>query len=112
MKFKGLLLIYLLLPGCALLGAEPWVDTRDVWLRSDIEILSDIGVIKVPITTYPLMWAGIIKDIDNVDLLIKKYKQILVDDVTYQALRSLGKTGDSFNEVISHLLEEAKNCKQ
>jgi len=49
-------------------SAEPWINTENLSLRSDIEILSDIGVIRVPITTYPLMWAGIIKDIDNTDI--------------------------------------------
>ena len=48
-------------------SAAPWIDTNDEYLRSDIEILSDIGIIEVPITTYPLPWSGIIKDIDNVD---------------------------------------------
>lgn len=50
------------------LKSEPWIKTTDLQLRSDIELLSDIGVIKVPITTYPLMWAGIIKDIDNTNI--------------------------------------------
>lgn len=46
-------------------SAEPWLDSRDVWLRADIEALSDIGIITVPITTYPIMWSGIVKDFDN-----------------------------------------------
>ena len=48
--------------------AEPWIDTRDAWLRADIEMLADIGIISVPITTYPLIWSGIIKDIDNTSI--------------------------------------------
>lgn len=47
---------------------EPWIDTRDAHLRADIEMLADIGVVKVPISTYPLAWAGIIKNIDQVDI--------------------------------------------
>ena len=49
------------------LFAEPWVDTRDALLRADIELLSDIGLINQPMTTYPMMWSGIIKDIDNLE---------------------------------------------
>ncbi len=67
-KFKGLLTICLLLPAASWLRAEPWIDTRDAWIRADIEMLSDAGIIKVPITTYPLMWSGIIRDIDNTDI--------------------------------------------
>jgi len=45
------------------------------------------------------------KDIDNLYVLIKKkYKQILVEESTYQALQNLGKTGQSFNDVISKLV--------
>ncbi len=49
-------------------NAEPWIDTRDAWLRADIEYLSDIGVIKVPITTWPLMWAPILNDLNQADI--------------------------------------------
>lgn len=45
--------------------AEPWLDTRDVWLRADIEQLASEGVIKAPITTWPLPWASIIKDLEE-----------------------------------------------
>ncbi len=50
------------------LNAEPWIDIRDVWLRADIEALSDVGIIKVPVNTYPLMWSGIIRDIDSLSI--------------------------------------------
>ena len=43
--------------------AEPWLDTRDAWLRADIERLSQAGIIKVPINTWPLMWASIMNDL-------------------------------------------------
>jgi len=58
--------------------AEPWINTSDLQLRSDIETLSDVGVIKVPITTYPLMWAGIIKNIDETDIQLvpSEYKEV------------------------------------
>ena len=50
------------------LCAEPWIDSRDIWMRADIELLSDAGIIKVPVSTYPLMWSGIIEDIDHSDI--------------------------------------------
>ncbi len=54
--------------GFNFLLAAPWISTSDLYLRADIETLADIGIIKVPITTYPLMWSGIIKDLDQADL--------------------------------------------
>jgi len=48
--------------------AEPFIKTDDVWLRSDIETLANIGVIKSPVTTYPLTWGPILKDLSQVKL--------------------------------------------
>ena len=53
---------------CSYISAEPWINTSDIQLRSDIETLADIGIIKVPVTSYPLMWAGIIRDIDSTNI--------------------------------------------
>ncbi len=39
--------------------AEPWVDTSNVFLRADIQLLADKGHINIPLTTYPLMWADV-----------------------------------------------------
>ena len=50
-----------------LANAEPWLDTRDSGLRMDIERLSNAGVIKVPINTRPLMWSGILNDLEASD---------------------------------------------
>lgn len=35
----------------------------------------------------------------------KSYKQILIDNDNYVALKEMGKTGDSFNSVISKLVK-------
>ncbi|QDF65636.1 capsule assembly Wzi family protein [Shewanella sp. SNU WT4] len=48
----------ILFSSCSVVAA-PWVDTSDIYLRSDIQALADAGVITVPVNTYPLMWAGI-----------------------------------------------------
>lgn len=50
------------------LQAQPWIDTRDSWLRSDIETLAAIGVIQTPINTYPLMWSNILNDLNQQSL--------------------------------------------
>ncbi|HKR73018.1 MAG TPA: hypothetical protein VJR94_02785 [Candidatus Nitrosocosmicus sp.] len=38
----------------------------------------------------------------------KRYKQILIDSDNYTALKRLGQTGDSFNSVISKLINNYK----
>lgn len=38
----------------------------------------------------------------------KRYKQVLIDVDNYNALKNLGKAGDSFNDVIRLLLGSSK----
>ncbi len=44
------------------LQAAPWISPNNIWLRANIEYLSDRGIIKTPITTWPIMWSSIRKD--------------------------------------------------
>ncbi len=54
--------------------AQPWLDMRDKDLRLDIERLADAGVVKVPINTWPLMWVGILDDLQSFD--VKRQPQL------------------------------------
>ncbi len=57
-------LITILILSASISKAEPWIDTRDAWLRADIELLASEGIIKTPTTTWPLPWAPIVKDLE------------------------------------------------
>ena len=48
--------------------AGPFVPSGDIGLRHDIQRLSDHGVIRSTITTWPMAWAPILRDIDNADV--------------------------------------------
>lgn len=65
MKIK--LLSALLLLSSSSLQAAWWVEPNDLALRADIQLLSDTGIILQPITTYPLMWAGLKQDMDKAE---------------------------------------------
>jgi len=45
--------------------AEPWIDTSDIYLKANIQLLADAGFITTPTTTYPLMWHDINRDIKS-----------------------------------------------
>ena len=62
---KKLMLVLLLTAGPSV--SEPWLDTRDAGLRADIERLSAAGAVTVPINTWPLMWSGILNDLEAFD---------------------------------------------
>ena len=47
--------------------AEPWIDTSDIYLKANIQLLADTGHIITPVTTYPLMWHDIIRDLKNIN---------------------------------------------
>jgi hypothetical protein len=47
--------------------AEPWIDTSNLALRTEIQYLADHGLIKAPVNTWPLMWAAIEGDLRAID---------------------------------------------
>jgi len=47
--------------------AAPWIDSGDVTLRHHLLILADAGIVTVPINTWPLMWSGIRRNLENAD---------------------------------------------
>jgi hypothetical protein len=59
-----------LMLGATLLGvpwrfavADPWLAPGNEALRSDIQLLADAGIIRGPITTWPLSWPDISRDV-------------------------------------------------
>lgn len=63
--FSSVLLSSLLLAMPA--SASWWIEPDDLALRYDIQLLADAGLIKQPVNTFPLMWRGIIDDLQQVD---------------------------------------------
>ena len=65
MSLRASILAVLL--GTAFVGAqvhsEPWLDPGNSGIRSDLHTLADAGVITAPITTWPIPWADIARDI-------------------------------------------------
>ena len=53
---------------CVLVGsvaahAEPWLAPGDEGLRSDIELLADAGILRGPVTTWPMSWPDVARDV-------------------------------------------------
>ncbi|MEW6998882.1 capsule assembly Wzi family protein [Colwelliaceae bacterium BS250] len=71
---KNTVKIYILLTlsiFSSLASAEPWVDTSNIFLRADLQLMADKGHLNIPLTTYPLMWADVsrgLKGINNASL--------------------------------------------
>ena len=45
--------------------AGPFVPPGDAWLRADIALLADYGVLEGPVTTWPLAWGPLLADLEN-----------------------------------------------
>ncbi|MDH3588094.1 MAG: capsule assembly Wzi family protein [Gammaproteobacteria bacterium] len=45
------------------IAATPWIDPGDLALRNDIQLLADAGVIRGPITTWPLSWGDLLTNL-------------------------------------------------
>src|SRR6056297_1674851 len=43
--------------------ADPWARPGDLALRHDIQLLADAGIIKSPVTTWPIPWGTLAADL-------------------------------------------------
>jgi hypothetical protein len=48
--------------------ADPWLQPGNASLRHDIELLADAEIIKSPITTWPMSWPNIARDVMRKDI--------------------------------------------
>lgn len=74
--------------------AAPWINPDDIYLRADIQVLADKGIIKAPINHWPLMWADVAPD------LIEMNQSQLTRDVQ-----------DSYARVMFHYRQAKSNKK-
>jgi hypothetical protein len=44
-------------------SADPWLAPGDEAVRSDIELLADAGIVRGPVTTWPISWPDIARDV-------------------------------------------------
>jgi hypothetical protein len=61
--------------------AEPWLAPGNIALRSDIGILADRGIVNSPITTWPVSWPDVARDV----LAVEPTREL--DAVTNAALQ-------------------------
>ena len=48
-------------------GANPFIPAGDLSLRHDIQLLADAGIVRSPVTSWPLAWAPLVADLAAVD---------------------------------------------
>lgn len=44
-------------------AADPWAGPGDTRLRSDLQLLADAGLIRAPLTTWPVSWGEVARDL-------------------------------------------------
>ena len=66
--------------------ANPWLTPGDEGLRSDIQLLADAGILRGPVTTWPMSWPDIARDALAAD-------DAGLDEATARALRRVKRLG-------------------
>src|SRR5580765_7867778 len=65
-RFGTALLVVLLWAGAS--RAEPWLAPGDLALRNDVQLLTDVGVLTGPASTWPLSWGDIAFGLSRADV--------------------------------------------
>ena len=62
-RFLVLLLLSGLLVPLHVASADPWVLPGDARLRHDLQLLSDAGLVKAPLSSWPVSWGEVSRDV-------------------------------------------------
>jgi hypothetical protein len=71
---------------------DPWLQPGDGQLRHDLQLLSDAGIVHAPLTTWPVSWAEISRDLSG----INTGKLPLHIAAAYERARQAAKRRDSY----------------
>jgi len=63
-----LLTVFCLLSTANVVFAAPFAEVGDASLRHDIQLLSDYGIIKAPVSAWPIAWNSLSTNIANADI--------------------------------------------
>lgn len=56
-------------------NAGPFIESGDIQLRSDLQVLNDSGVINIPMSTWPLAWDDVINALQSADKIKLTHQQ-------------------------------------
>ena len=63
MKLTATITVCVFLLAAAQASADPWIAPGDARLRHDLVLLADAGIVKAPLTAWPVSWAEVARDV-------------------------------------------------
>ena len=86
---KSFFLVFLFYQPIDNLEAKPWMNPDDVLVKHDLQILSDSGLLDIPINTWPISWGDVAYNlrVDNISelstetlLSLQRIRQRLIEE--------------------------------
>lgn len=66
-RLTALVLMAALSSGNGAHAAHPMAPAGDLSLRQDVQLLADAGVLRMPVTTWPMAWAPVLADLARIE---------------------------------------------
>lgn len=66
-RFATLIVALFALTGAASVSATPWLDAEELHVRHSLQVLADAGLLRAPVTTFPVMWRPLLADLEALD---------------------------------------------
>lgn len=55
------------LTGPVSVSATPWLDAEELHVRHSLQVLADAGLLRAPVTTFPVLWRPLLADLEALD---------------------------------------------
>ena len=89
--FPVLFLLFAATINSSILTASPWTSTENLRLRMDIQRLNDAGIINIPATTWPILWADVRHGLKGIIRISSKANILQLDPSLQTSLRYVRK---------------------
>ncbi len=53
-------------------AADPWIAPGDARLRHDLQLLSDAGIVRAPLSAWPVSWGEVARDLRAADVTVER----------------------------------------
>ena len=97
-KYSLLLVVTICLYKSTVSYASPWLETNDPFIRADLQLLADAGLIEAPINHYPLRWSTFGDDVK--DKQAKPVTYISKDHIKYMLMNAKTQRSKNMNKAI------------
>lgn len=81
-------------------SASPWLETNNAFIRADLQLLADAGMLDAPINHYPLRWSTFGDDVQSAPSELDTATSLALQQINYMLMGAKIQRGKKMSKVV------------